>query len=280
MPETEVTAALFPFMRFDRPGPGVDPNAPRKKGFARWAEVSGRDFGAFWISGFIALLVMIPYFLGMYFAVESHLLLALAAACLVGGMLAGPFWSALADTLLRSLRDEPLMWSYSWREALRKNRRQSLLPGVLCALVYGAQYFILRHVSPGGPGMLILVLLLVGAVVTTGFFLWMWALIPLFDQPFLSIAKNALLLTLAHPLSTLGGALLCLAYLGAALVFSPVSMLVVVITNLWLPLSGGFMAIYRHLDRTFDLENAIRDLHERQAEEYAASQKDDGPKDQ
>lgn len=270
-----MAAALFPFMRFDRPGPGVDPNEPRKKGFARWAEVSGRDLGPFWISGLIALLAMVPYFLGLYFAINSHLLAALAAACVLGGMLAGPFWSALMDVLLRSLRDEPLMWSYNWRDALRKNGRQSLLPGALCALVFGVQYFIFRHVSPGGPGMLIMALLLVGTVLTTGFFLWMWTLIPLFAQPFRSTAKNALLLTLGHPLPTLAGALICLGYLGLALAFSPVSMLVVFITNLWLPLSGGLMVIYRHLDKAFDLENAIRALHERQAEDQSG----DGPSD-
>lgn len=271
-----MTAALFPFIRFDRPGPGVDPNEPRKKGFARWAEVSGRDFGAFWISGLIALLAMVPYFLGLYFAVSSHLLLALAAAGVLGGMLAGPFWSALMDTLLRSLRDEPLMWSYNWRDALRKNRRQSLLPGALCALVYGAQFFILRHLAPGGPGMLIMVLLFVGALLSTGFFLWMWALIPLFDQPFHTTAKNALLLTLAHPLHTLTASLICLAYLGLAVAFSPVSMLVVFVTNLWLPLSGALMMVYTRLDKTFDLENAIRDLHERQAAERSGGGPSDG----
>lgn len=270
---------MFPFMRFDRPGPGVDPNAPRKKGFARWREAVGRDFGAFWISGFVAFAAMIPWFFGMYFSVNSHLLPVLIAVCILGGMLAGPFWSALMDMLLRSLRDEPLMFSYNWRDALRKNRRQSLLPGALCALVFGLQYFIFRHVAPGGAGMLILALLLAGTVLTTGFFLWMWALIPLFDQPFPSIAKNALLLTLGHLLPTLGASLICLAYLALVMVFLPVSMLAVVITNLWLPLSGGLMVIYPHLDKAFDLENAIRALHEQRAKEYAAGRKDDGPKE-
>lgn len=270
-----MTAALFPFMRFDRPGPGVDPNEPRKQGFARWAEVSGRDFGAFWISGLIALLAMVPYFLGLYFAISSHLLLALAAACVLGGMLAGPFWSALMDMLLRSLRDEPLMWSYNWRDALRKNGRQSLLPGALCALVYGAQFFILRHLAPGKTGVPLLVLLLAGMVLSTGFFLWVWAQIPLFGQPFRQTAKNALLLTLSHPLHTLGAALICLAYLGLVLAFSPVSMLAVFVTNLWLPLSSALMTIYTRLDKAFDLENAIRALHERQAAEWSG----DGPSD-
>ena len=32
---------------FDRPGPGVAKDAPRKKGAARWFEILGRDLGSF-----------------------------------------------------------------------------------------------------------------------------------------------------------------------------------------------------------------------------------------
>ena len=84
---------------------------------------------------------------------------------------------------------------------------------------------------------------------------------------------------LGHLLPTLGAALICLVYLALVMVFLPVSMLAVVFTNLWLPLSGGLMVIYRHLDKAFDLENAIRALHEQRAEEYAASLKEEEPKE-
>ena len=38
-------------MHYDRPGPGVNPDTPRKKGAARFAEVLGRDMLSFWCAG-------------------------------------------------------------------------------------------------------------------------------------------------------------------------------------------------------------------------------------
>ena len=46
--------ALFNF-HFDRPGPGVSPDAPRKKGPARFFEMLGRDFVSFYLAGMLAL---------------------------------------------------------------------------------------------------------------------------------------------------------------------------------------------------------------------------------
>lgn len=40
---------LFNF-HFDRPGPGVSPDAPRKKGPARFFEILGRDLMSFYLS--------------------------------------------------------------------------------------------------------------------------------------------------------------------------------------------------------------------------------------
>ena len=46
--------ALFNF-HFDRPGPGVSPDAPRKKGPARFFEILGRDLMSFYLAGLLAL---------------------------------------------------------------------------------------------------------------------------------------------------------------------------------------------------------------------------------
>ena len=37
---------------FDKPGPGVSPDAPRKKGAARFFEILGRDFSTIWLELF------------------------------------------------------------------------------------------------------------------------------------------------------------------------------------------------------------------------------------
>lgn len=45
---------------FDKPGPGVSPDAPRKKGAARFFEILGRDFSTIWLAGILAMLGGLP----------------------------------------------------------------------------------------------------------------------------------------------------------------------------------------------------------------------------
>ena len=98
--------ALFNF-HFDRPGPGVSPDAPRKKGPARFFEILGRDLMSFYLAGLLALVSALPFVFGVWFAVDTHSLVPLLLAGVLGGMIAAPQLCGLLDTILRSLRDEP-----------------------------------------------------------------------------------------------------------------------------------------------------------------------------
>ena len=99
------------FMRnFDKPGPGVSPDAPRKKGAARFFEILGRDFSTIWLAGILAMLGGLPFAAGVWFAVETHSLVPLVIAGVLGGMIAAPQIVGLNDTILRTLRDEPGYW--------------------------------------------------------------------------------------------------------------------------------------------------------------------------
>ena len=94
---------------FDKPGPGVSPDAPRKRGAARFFEILGRDFSTIWMAGLLALISSLPFALLLWFAVSTHSLIPMLAAGILGGMIAAPQIVGLNDTILRSLRDEPLI---------------------------------------------------------------------------------------------------------------------------------------------------------------------------
>ena len=253
---------FIPFFQYrDRLGPEAEADAPRKQGVKRWIEVVGRDFGKFWLSGTLALLGTLPYLLGLYFAIASHLLTALLLAGLLGGMIASVFWAPLMDALLRGFRDEPIFWWHDWALALRRNWRQTLAPGALWGLLFGASLFTLYHLKPGGAGLPMLALLIAGLILMAGFAVWMLAQIPLFTLSFPVLVKNTLTLALGNPLPTLGASLLCLAYLAILLLLFPVSLRLLPMANLWLPLSCALAAVYRALDKAFDLEASIAKLH-------------------
>ena len=91
---------------YDKPGPGVERDTPRKTGLARIVEVLSRDFFSFWKASLLLLLSCIPLVLGVHITLlNSNAVLMLLASAL-GGMIAGPQLCGIADTILRSLREE------------------------------------------------------------------------------------------------------------------------------------------------------------------------------
>ena len=126
---------------FDKPGPGVSPDAPRKKGAARFFEILGRDFSTIWMAGLLALISSLPFALLLWFAVSTHSLIPMLAAGILGGMIAAPQIVGLNDTILRSLRDEPGFWWATYRRAWKRNVKASLLPGAVCGLLLAMEIF-------------------------------------------------------------------------------------------------------------------------------------------
>ena len=158
--------ALFHY-NFDKAGPGVPENAPRKKGLARFWEMLSRDSFAFWRAGMLALLSALPFMLGVWFAVATHALLPLLAAGLLGGALMAPQLVGLNDTILRSLRDEPGYWWATYCRAWKRNAKASLLPGAVFGLVLGAQIFALFH-TQWGRNLVLTIAMLVGVFFLSG----------------------------------------------------------------------------------------------------------------
>ena len=136
---------LFSSDRYSRPGPGVNPDTPRKKGMSRLLEILGRDLWSFFCAGLLAFAGMLPFVLGMVLAVTSHAVLLVVLAGVVGGMIAMPELVAMADTVLRSLRDEPGYWWQTYRRVWKRNLKESLLPGAIAGVVFGIQIFTLFH---------------------------------------------------------------------------------------------------------------------------------------
>ena len=208
---------FFSSDRFTRPGPGVRPDAPRKKGVARLAEIMGRDMWNFFRAGFLAFLGCLPFIIGMFFAVETHALLFMLLAGIIGGLIAGPELSAMADTVLRSLRDEPGYWWETYRRVWKRNARESLVPGMLTGLVLSMQIFTLFHMSVISAGIVTWVLLILSFVVTLGLESYIWPQIALLDLPLYGILKNSLLLFLGYLPRSLGAIAIKAVYWGAIL---------------------------------------------------------------
>lgn len=248
--------ALFNF-HFDRPGPGVSPDAPRKKGPARFFEMLGRDFVSFYLAGMLALASAMPFVLGVWFAVATHSLVPLLLAGVLGGMIAAPQLCGLLDTILRSLRDEPGFWWTTYRRAWKRNAKASLLPGAIGGLLLAMQIFTMFHydISAGVvPGAL----LAVGLFLLLGLAEFLFAQVALLEMPFAGMLKNSLFLFLGYLPRAALGVLWKFVYWIVILLLWPISGFALLITGFWLPALLTMQAIYPVLDKAFDLERQIK----------------------
>lgn len=253
---------------YNRPGPGVRPDEPRKKGAARWFEILGRDLGSFFKAGLLALLGFLPFMLLLSLAIASHAVIFVIAAGVVGGALAMPQIVGMADTLLRSLRDEPGFWWVTYRRAWKRNWKGCLVPGMVCGLVIAGQLFTLFHLRPDNDNLLMLVVMLIlGMALSVGLTFYIVPQLALLDLPFLQLLKNSVLLFLGYLPRTAGAVAVQVVYWGAYLLFYPLTTLVLPFTNFWLPMSLSLLILYIPLDKSFHIEETIRKMR---AEDLAA----------
>lgn len=247
-------------MHYDRPGPGVNPDTPRKKGAARFAEVLGRDMLSFWCAGMLALLSALPFALGLILSLLTHAVLPMLLAGVLGGMIAAPQLTGLHDTILRSLRDEPGYWWATYRRVWKRNLKGSLLPGAVGGLILAMQIFAAWHLGTGQGSLL--AVLVIGLVLLGGLAQYLFAQVALLDLPFASQLKNAVLLFFGYLPRTLLGVLWQGVYWGLLAGFFPFSVPVLLITGLWLPAALSLMAIYPPLEKSFHIEDTIRKMRE------------------
>lgn len=244
-------------------GPGVSPDAPRKKGFARLWEVLSRDFTNLYLAGVMAMLSAVPFMLLLAVANASNAVLPALVGGVAGGMLAAPQLSGLADTVLRALRDEPGFWWATYRRAWKQNARASLAPGALFGLVLAMQMFT-WHLMDETTSPVFRVLLIVGVVLITGIGVYVFAQIPLMDLPPVVLLKNAVLLFLGRLNRSAMALAAILVYAAVCWLFFPLSTAVMVLTNFWVPGLLALMGIYPALNDAFDIETRINALREQE----------------
>ena len=249
----------FLFPDYNRCGPGVDPEAPRKRGVFRLWEVFSRDYWFIMLAGFLALAGMLPFIAGTLIAYRTHSLLIMLLAGLAGGIIAAPGICGLADVLLRCLRDEPGFWWYRYRTAMKRNWKGSLLPGVLFGEVFSVQCFTLLHLPQSDSGLGMFMCQLVSMLVSVSLFQYVLMQIALMELPLRKMLKNSIWLSIRYLPKTLLASLLQLVYWLAIVLFFPVTAAIMLFTGIWLPLLIAFVGLYPAFDDVFQIEKRMQE---------------------
>ena len=127
---------------YGRPGHGVNPNEPEKKGLARFAQMVGRDLGQLLGTNLLVCVLLLPAALGVSLGVVlMHLPLTLALGA-VTGLLAGPAVLLAADCCLRSLQNDPSQWLPRAKQTLAAHWKAAGAFGCIGTLVLGLLCFV------------------------------------------------------------------------------------------------------------------------------------------
>ena len=257
-------APLFHY-NFDKPGPGIHPDLPRKTGYPRFEELLLQNGGSFFKAGLLSAISFLPFYMGLVTAIATHQFPLMLIAGIVGGCIAGPQITGLADTILRAQRDEPGIWWLSYKAAWKKNWKASLVPGALTGFLTASFVFTLTHLNFDALSLPVLIGFVFSALLCLAVFTYVYPQIALFDMPFSLTLKNALLLTLRHLRKTLCAALLQTIYWGLFLAYYPISQVFLPLTGLWFPMFMGLSVVYTHMEEEFDLE-ALLKKHQEEAQ--------------
>ena len=232
----------------------------RKTGFARLWEILSRDLKKFFGSGFLALAGCTPFILGAVLSLDNHVLLYAALLGLIGGMLAGPELCCLADTVLRSLRDEPGFWWHTYRRVWKRNAAASLLPGAAGGLLLGTQLFLLLHAGALGLSTAMGGALVAGILIVLELSLYVWPQLALMELSFPQLLKNAGLLFLGQLPRSIAALAILTVYCGGILRFFTLAVTLLPFTNLWIPVVPALLLIYPGLESSFQIEKRIKAL--------------------
>lgn len=207
---------------FDKPGPGVEKDAPRKTGAARFFEIFFRDFADLIKLSLLFSLLVLPtavcFLIGLLLEIMPFLsgqsdtlglfflIISIPLAYPVGGAMSACFFN-----ITRFMRDDP---SYLWHDFKRKfaeNHKQAALTGIVCTAFVYLQiilwvqifYQLVSETYAGG-----LVMLLVAGFSILLFFMitpYIFMHYAYIDLKTAAILKNSVLMTLAYlPRSFMG----------------------------------------------------------------------------
>ena len=257
---------------YNRPGPGVDPNEPRKKGVKRFFEVLGRDFGGFVILNlFYFVFMLIPLIL--FISADIGILPKYAYIfSLVAAIPMGSVYCTLVYCISKMLRDDP---EYIWYDIKRKfveYFKQSIIPGVLhTAFLYGQVFFWRKFIFGGEELNLFLFVFEAISLVTVGMVApYIFLQIAYVDLKLIQIAKNSFLLAFANLPRSVMGALTCNLIWFLFWNLLPVSLIAVPVMIL-LAFSVSWllclMWVWPPVDKQFNIENTIRQRYEKHMDE-------------
>lgn len=192
--------ALFR-VNYNKPGPGVEKDAPPKKGIFRWWEVFTRDFSALFLCNLLLAVCALPSITSVMFfyascSVGQPWMLTLLAN-LVFAVPLGPALAATHRLTLQMCRDEPFFTWHEFKKAYKQDFKQGAIAMVLMAFLGDAILLnLFLMVSMESYALFAIVMLLFCIFIWFSLLNTLFQQIALLELPLGTIIKNSVVLIL------------------------------------------------------------------------------------
>lgn len=261
---------------FNKPGPGVPKNAPRKRGFPRFIEILGRDIGNLVKLNFIYMLSLLPAQILLVLSWQGIIfkniavfgifaILALGASVLVG-----PSTTAMFYIVSKMLRDDPGFVWHDYKAQFKSNFRPMAVPGIIFSLVVGSQIFAFVYYMSlkGATGMIMIALYLFSVLLLTMATPYFFTQAAYLDLKPAGLLKNSLLMALGYAPRSFMAALLGGGLLIAQVLFFPLSTIITIFIGYSIPCLLSLMWIWPNVDKTFKIESTLVKRHKESMGEF------------
>ncbi|MEG0178350.1 MAG: DUF624 domain-containing protein [Oscillospiraceae bacterium] len=265
---------------FNRPGPGVPKDAPKKKGLKRFFEILGRDLGDLFKLNLIFVACCVPMFAAGYFTVISFFLdekliflgpiLLGFALFLLASVLLGPALCGVHSVITNMLRDEPIyMWT-TFKKSFKSNFRTAAPLGVVFAGLVGLEAFAIVFYFKGliasGKQMnvFLMAVFFFNVLLLTLVSLYMFLQLVYLDLKVMPIIKNSLLLTFAMAKRTLPAGIWVMVCLALIILFFPVTIVLCILFMPILILLVADMWLWPTMEQMFHISDLLIERREKE----------------
>jgi uncharacterized membrane protein YesL len=207
------------------------------------------------ITNLICVIAMIPALTGFTLGSMWERPQVLLLSGIVGGLIAAPFYAAMYDAALMSYRGYPGRWWERYVKVLKREWRGSLIPGMIVGLIAAMVINVVNNLYSGNrlPDMMI-ICVVVMVVVVLAIYTYLWTQRLMVDLSLPQIVKNCWLMTMMHPLITLGTIALRAGYWALMLILYPYSLVFLVMLGVWFPAFMTIRIMYNTLDKAMQLD--------------------------
>ncbi|MFV0413118.1 MAG: hypothetical protein ACK5L3_07585 [Oscillospiraceae bacterium] len=265
---------------YNKPGPGVPKNAPKKKGFSRFLEILSRDLGNLVKLNILLQLCYLPaqvcFLLAFYNLIsgqgQNFILFGLLA--LVASFPVGAARTAESHLMGKIMRDEPGFLWHDFKKTFKENFVHQIVPGMLYALILGSQVLAVVYYTAGASSISVV---WVAAFIASVVLFSMAAPYFFMQAAYLELGfgarlKNSFLLALGNAPRSLAGGLICLALGVAQVLLFPYAVPVTLLIGYALPTLVNVMWVWPMLDKTFKIDETLKARNQQSLDEALAEE--------